>query len=83
MPLKLLIKITLCFLSFSIFSHEGKHYQLKECRSDIDPLEPVVIKNSLPIYPRNALAKAIEANVLPEIYSKQRRQCRKPGGYMV
>jgi len=66
MPLKLLIKITLCFLSFSIFSHEGKHYQLKECRSDIDPLEPVVIKNSLPIYPRNALAKGIEANVLLE-----------------
>tara|TARA_Y100001970_G_scaffold230696_1_gene286546 strand:+ start:2075 stop:3115 length:1041 start_codon:yes stop_codon:yes gene_type:complete len=50
----------------SVFSHKGKHFQLKECRSDIDPLKPVVIKNSLPVYPRQALEKAIEANVLLE-----------------
>lgn len=58
--------ILLLLQSLFIFPHEGKHFQLKECRLDIDPLEPVVIKNSLPIYPRNALAKAIEANVLLE-----------------
>ncbi|MEC7918364.1 MAG: energy transducer TonB [Pseudomonadota bacterium] len=70
--IKLVLLILIIFTFNSIFSHEGesvfshKHFQLKECRSDIDPLEPVVIKNSLPLYPRQALEKAIEANVLLE-----------------
>ena len=72
MKLVLLILIIFTFNSIfshegeSVFSHKGKHFQLKECRSDINPLEPVVIKNSFPVYPRKALEKAIEANVLLE-----------------
>ena len=62
--MKLVLLISIIFTFNSIFSHEGKHFQLEECRSNADPLKPVPIKNSLPVYPRRALEKAIEANVL-------------------
>ena len=61
--MKLVLLISIIFTFNSIFSHEGKHFQLEEC-TNADPLKPVLIKNSLPVYPRRALEKAIEANVL-------------------
>ena len=78
MPLKFLIKIALCFLSLNIFSHEGKHYQLKECRPEADPLKPFPVKQVPPVYPREALYGSVEGAVLLEFTVTEEGKVAKP-----
>ena len=65
-------------LSFNISSHEGKHFQFKECKAEADPLKPIPIKQVPPMYPRKALEKAIESNVLLEFTVNEEGRVEDP-----
>ena len=71
--------ISLIFLFNSISSHEGKHFQFEECKAaEIDPLKPIPIRQTPPVYPRKALERAIEANVLLEFTVNERGRVEDP-----
>ena len=65
-------------LSFNISSHEGKHFEFKECRAEADPLKPIPTRQVPPMYPRKALEKAIESNVLLEFTVNEKGRVEDP-----
>tara|TARA_B100000686_G_scaffold193866_1_gene200743 strand:+ start:769 stop:1785 length:1017 start_codon:yes stop_codon:yes gene_type:complete len=65
-------------LSFNISSHEGKHFEFKECRVEADPLKPIPTRQVPPMYPRKALEKAIESNVLLEFTVNEKGRVEDP-----
>ena len=65
-------------LSFNISSHEGKHFEFKECRAEADPLKPIPTRQVPPMYPRKALEMAIESNVLLEFTVNEKGRVEDP-----